>query len=430
MDPKKFWKYSLLFATVYFFSLNGLGALSNLPVIFLLKEEIRLTASQTAYFHALTLLSWVIKPLWGYLSDQFPLWGLRRRSYFQMMSVMAALSWLALAAVPSYSVGVLLIFITLAYSAYAFQDVVTDAWMVEVGQPERLTGRFQSIQWSAVYLAMTITALWGGRLADQARQGSLPFQWIFAMAAIFPMITLLVGFFTLDESGKSGPRSAHPVAWSEIFRSKEIWLLAFFLFLWTFSPAIGTPFIYYALDTLHFDGAFLGWLQALASVTAFVTSLFFGKWIDRIPVRKFLIAVVFTGSILLLSHLVYFMPAVYGHPQFARTLALATRVPFAVFDTLVILTLMNLAAKICPRYAGGSIFALLMSFYNLGQSGADILGGFLFSLMGLPRLIVISAFFSFGTLLVLPFLAIPEPLTRIEKKIHQSLFRLYNRNQL
>lgn len=419
METKKFWKYSLLFATVYFFSLNGLGALSNLSVLFLLKEKIRLSASQTAYFHALTLLSWVIKPLWGYLSDQFPLWGLRRRSYFQIMSVIAGFSWLALAMIPSYSVGLLLIFITLAYSAYAFQDVVTDAWMVEVGQPERLTGKFQSIQWGAVYLAMTITALWGGSLADQARQGTVPFQWIFAMAAIFPLMTLGVGFFTLDESAKSGPRSAHPVAWAEIFRSKEIWLLAFFLFLWTFSPAIGTPFIYYALDTLHFDGAFLGVLQALASVTAFVTSLVFAKWIDRIPVRKFLIAVVLTGSILLLSHLIYFMPTVYQNPQFARMLALVTRIPFAIFDTLVILTLLNLAAKICPRYAGGSVFALLMSFYNLGQSGADILGGFLFSLMGLPRLIVISAGFSFLTLLVLPFLAIPEPLTPIEKKMKQ-----------
>lgn len=422
MDKRTFFRFSLYFSAVYFFSLNGLGALPNLSVTFLLKEKIHLTPSQAAYFQAVAAISWVIKPLWGYISDSFPLFGYRRKSYLILMSLLVSAAWLGLAMMSSYSVPALLILVTLAYSAYAFQDVVTDGLVVEVGQPENLTGRFQSIQWSAVYFAMMMTSLSGGVLADHARSGKLAFQTIFAIAGIIPMIVFVLTFFLIQEKPR---RVSEPpkIDWSSIFKNKKVWLLAAFLFLWTFSPSLNTPFLYYAVDKLKFDGTFFGILQAVAAGTAFVTSMIFAKWIDRIPVRKFMVTVVLIGVVFILSNLVYFVPAVIQNPSGARMIALVTRVPFALFDALVILTLMNLAARISPQFAGGSIFALLMSFYNLGQVGSDILGGLLFGLVGLKWLIVISAAFSLLTLFVLPFLAIPEPLTGLEQKIRAFLGR-------
>src|SRR5689334_19267333 len=134
--------------------------------------------------------------------------------------------------------------------AYAFQDVVTDALMVQVGQPENMTGRFQSAQWGAVYLAMIITAFAGGALADQARAGTLSYQKIFAIGAVLPLLTAALTFFLVQEPKIRRDENKPPFI--EVFKNSKIWLFSLFLFLWTFSPSFGTPFFYYCVDTLKF----------------------------------------------------------------------------------------------------------------------------------------------------------------------------------
>ncbi len=165
----------------------------------------------------------------------------------------------------------------------------------------------------------------------------------------------------------------------------------------------------------------MGSLQALASFTAFITSFLFAKWIDRLPIRKFLVAIIFFGVAAILSHLFYFHPWVVSHSAVAKGAAIVTRIPFAALDTVVFLMLANLAAKASPAQSGGSAFALFMSFYNLGQLGSSILGGILISHVSLPWLVVISAFFSLFALLILPFLDISEPLTSLEKRIRKVI---------
>ncbi len=125
---------AIVFASVYFFSMNGLGALPGLAINFLLKDKAGLTPSQLAYFQAVTLIAWVIKPLWGMISDLFPIFGSRRKSYLVLTSLCAAACWLILALLPDPSIAApLLILLTLIYMAYAFQDVVSDGLMVETG---------------------------------------------------------------------------------------------------------------------------------------------------------------------------------------------------------------------------------------------------------------------------------------------------------
>ena len=131
---------AIVFASVYFFSMNGLGALPLLAVNFLLKDGARLTPEQLAYFQAVTLIAWVVKPLWGLVSDLFPIFGSRRKSYLMLTSLFAAAAWFILACLPDPGVArLLLLFMTLIYMAYAFQDVVTDGLMVETGQPLNIT---------------------------------------------------------------------------------------------------------------------------------------------------------------------------------------------------------------------------------------------------------------------------------------------------
>src|SRR5258708_25058078 len=93
-------RLALLFAIVYF--AQGMIYLPDQVVSIVFKER-GLTAGQLAAFTWITTIPWFIKPVYGLLSDFVPLFGTPRRSYFLLMSAMAAASALALSLIPGAS---------------------------------------------------------------------------------------------------------------------------------------------------------------------------------------------------------------------------------------------------------------------------------------------------------------------------------------
>jgi len=398
---------AVVFASVYFFSMNGLGSLPNLAINFLLKDRAALNPAQLAYFQAVIMIAWVVKPLWGIISDLCPIFGSRRKSYLILTSVVAAAVWLTLAFLAAPTALPLLLLMTVAYMAYAFQDVVSDGLMIETGQPLNMTGQFQSIQWTAVYIAMIITSLLGGLIAELAQKGELSYRMIFGITSIFPILTAAIVILLVREPSRDHPEQAAKLGLRDTFRHRGIWILAFFLFLWNFSPSFGAPFFYYTVDKLKFSPSFLGILQAVTSVGALLGSMFYGLVFAKLALRKFLKIAVWVGVFATLSYFVYFVPWLIVHAVALQILALTMNFLLGAVSAVIFLVLLNLAAKTSPQYAGGTVFALLMSFYNLGQMGSSAFGGFLFTKIGLEPLILVSAVFSLCVLFLIPHLPIP-----------------------
>ena len=72
------------------------------------------------------------------------------------------------------------------------------------------------------------------------------------------------------------------------------------------------------------------------------------------------------------------------------------------------LAFLDLAAKACPKHAEGTFFALLMSVYNLGTQGSQVMGGWLYDSIGYTPLVLISATMTGMAWLLVPLLNIPE----------------------
>ena len=79
--------YAFFFALVYFVqgSIDLTSGLANQPVQYLLKDNMGLTAAQSGFFFAIVGLGWMIKPVYGLLSDFFPLAGYQRKGYLLLM---------------------------------------------------------------------------------------------------------------------------------------------------------------------------------------------------------------------------------------------------------------------------------------------------------------------------------------------------------
>ena len=121
---------------------------------------------------ALLAVPWTIKPVFGLLSDFVPLFGSRRRNDLLLANGVAAASLLLLAFIPLAPGSRWLLFALLLPTtmAIALGDVIVDVLMVEKGQPLGLTGRFQSIQWTAANTALLLTGVLGGYIAEERLQ--------------------------------------------------------------------------------------------------------------------------------------------------------------------------------------------------------------------------------------------------------------------
>jgi len=398
-SPASLRRLVVFFATVY--AVQGVAepqaGLATQPLFFLLKEEMRLSASETATFFALIGVAWTVKPLYGLLSDAIPLWGSRRRSYLLVTTTMAALGWLALAVLPIYPWGAMLVILGLTGLGFAFTDVLCDAVMVEEGKARGLTGRFQSIQWAAIYGASLLAGVGGGYLSTH-----VAYSHVFLLVALFPALSFAASAWAVHEPptrfDRAGARET-VAALRRGLRSGPLWRAAAFIFLWNFSPSFGVPLEFHMVDNLGISKMQLGILTSLGSGASTVGALAFGRYATRLPLRRLLNVAVALGVAGTLAY--------YGLVGWWSAVALSLTVDFAT--AIALLATLDLAARAVPSHAEGTFFAALMSVSNLGSSGGEWLGGQLYDLIGLPWLIAASAATTAACWLLVPWMRIPAP---------------------
>ena len=395
-------RLALLFGVVYF--AQGMWYLPNQTITMIFKDT-GLSAGQVANFFAISTIPWLLKPVYGLLSDFVPLFGRRRTGYFVVSSALAALAGFGIAFGGSTSYWTLVVLFTAMGLGLAFTDVMTDALMVENGRPRGLTGAFQSVQWAAIYGSAIFVGLGGGYLAEHRS-----LRTTFLVAACFPLLSLVMAVAFIKEPPARADWSAlreRTRAVRLALASREVWLVTGFIFFWTFSPSFGPAFVFYQVDTLKFSQQFIGTLAALGSIGAVAGAIVYAPLSRTMRLRRLITMFIGVGVIGNLIYLGYRGPVS----------AVVIDITYGFIYMLTTLALLDLAAKACPRHVEGTFFALLMSVYNLGQQGSQWTGGHLYDLVGFRNLILIAAAMTALTWLLVPFVDID----RIEAEARKAM---------
>src|SRR2546422_2180253 len=408
-------RLAVMFGVVYF--AQGMWYLPNQAITIILKDR-GLSAGQAADFFLIALIPWVIKPVYGLLSDFVPLFGRRRQSYFLLTSALAgtaglALGWggwivdgqittftlplpdvrmyvpwtevggkpleLAVSGPISFTLVEGVWLFTLMGLGLAFTDVLTDALMVENGRPRGLTGAFQAVQWACITLATVAVGELGGHLAEtRSLRAAL------LLAACFPLISLGMGASFVHEAPARFDRAAFVETWKAIRAAaggREVWIVVGFIFFFWFSPSFGPAFLYYQTDTLGFSQQFIGRLAALAAVAGVVGAAIYAPLSRRMPLKHIINLAIAAGVLGTLAYLVYR----------DATSALIIDTTFGAVGMIMQLAFLDLAAKACPRRVEATFFAALMSVYNIGQQLSQNVGARLYDAVGYTPLVYISA---------------------------------------
>jgi len=392
-----------LFGAMYF--IQGIGeptaGLISQPAKSLLKTWGQ-TTGEIGTFMFLVGIPWMLKPLYGLISDFLPIRGSRRKSYLLLTTTAASVGLFVLYMVPlSPDATWLMLVLLLAPSlGIAFSDVVIDALMVELGQPRKMTGRLQSIQWASIYSASIATGFLGGWLTQNQQQ-----EQSFLICAVATGLSLLLIVLLVREPRGYAPRNSF---WDSIRplgqagRNPVFLVSALFLFLWNFNPFSATVLYIYETEVLKLSEQFSGTLQSIMSAAMVVASIAYGFYCRRIPFRWLIHLSIVTGILATLA---------YIGLQDQRSAVIIAVVSGLTYMTGSLIQL-DLAARVCPPQVAGTVFATLMALSNLGMISSDAVGGWLFdyfsSHFGHHRaydmLVVIGALFTAGCWLLVPWL--------------------------
>ncbi|MDJ0713249.1 MAG: folate/biopterin family MFS transporter [Prochloraceae cyanobacterium] len=382
-----------LFAILTVYFVQGILGLARLAISFFLKDDLGLSPAEVAALIGVAALPWIIKPVFGFLSDGLPLFGYRRRSYLILSGILGAISWLALATVVHNS-WTATSAILLSSLSVAISDVIVDSVVVERVRQESLAraGSLQSLCWGISALGGLVTAYLSGWLLQQ-----LSNQIVFAITATFPLLVSAVACLIVEErvtkaplsdsstnSLLSGSREQIKKVWQAI-KQKSILLPTAFIFLWQATPNAESAFFFFTTNDLGFEPEFLGRVRLVTSVAALIGVWVYQRFLKNVsfPVilgwSTFISAVLGMTSLLLVTH----ANRAIGIDDY--WFSLGDSLVLAVMGQIAFMPVLVLSARLCPAGIEATLFALLMSIWNLSMVLSQEFGALLTHWLGVTE---------------------------------------------
>lgn len=375
-----------------YFAQGALGVSSVALPLFLRSHRWSVTEITTVM--SIAAVPWIFKILYGIFSDGFPIAGYRRKSYLFIYLVLCASGWLCLAFLPPSKANILLALL-IANTGFAAIDVVTDALVVEHSTAVS-SSIYQSVAWGARSFGAIVGSLLGGWLAAHWDPRA-----IFMLTMLFPISSTLFVWRLHEKRQMRGPfidvLTPAKKCW-QVLWTRDLKLFMLLLLIMSLSSSFGMPFFFFMKETLKFRETFLGLLSSLGWFGAMMGSILYLTWLRKFPAKKILRWAILINSLNILTVL-------FIHNERSAFIVLLVS---GVMGCLVMLPMMSAAAILTHHSkVEGAVFAILMSVFNLGQILFGLIGGRLYSIIGLPPLIAASGILGLAGILLVERLVLP-----------------------
>jgi Na+/melibiose symporter-like transporter len=342
-------------------TLSQTQVLARIPIQNLLKNELHVDRTLNAAFFFWVIFPWYLKPLVGVITDAFPLFGSRRKSYILGSTVLATLSWVGLYFTPHrYSA---LLWVMIAINIFMMiMSTVVGAYLVEVGQATAGTGRLTAARQIASYGSYLPSGALGGLLA------SVAFGFTIGACGSITFLLLPVAIIFLHEQRKKV--DARELIGNAAKQLKTIatagamWAAAGFMALFYIAPGQQTALFYRQQDFLHMNTHGQGMLLFTQGCGGVVAAALYAVACKRINLRNLLFICLTLGTLGALAYVLYysvpmafFAEACWGFGFVSAECALC-----------------DLAARATPRGSEGLGYSLMMAVRNFALFGTDMFG--------------------------------------------------------
>ncbi|EEY60273.1 Folate-Biopterin Transporter (FBT) Family [Phytophthora infestans T30-4] len=359
------------------------STLCSLGTSYYLNETLALHPAQSESLRATTAIPWIIKPLYGMLSDSVPIWGTRRKSYLLIFSAISAAAYFVLSMpglITTYESA--LVALVVASLGIAFCDVVIDGKVVEAARSERedMAGNLQTLSW----ISLSVGSVLGSVVSGYALNTFGPLG-VFFISALGPLCVVVisiktpeeknvpqgdVGFFlTLQDQCRTlasvvvDPICWRPMLW--IFLSNAL------------PPSMGEAMFSFKTAELGFSKSFLGFISTVGSITLLGTTALYNAYFWNMPFRRMFFRIQLASACVSFAEFVLVSRLNVSFGISDRFFIFGDEILSDVVARLKHMPSLVLCAKICPPGIEGTMFALLMSIYNFSWSVASYGGSWL-----------------------------------------------------
>ncbi|KAL5558244.1 hypothetical protein UlMin_034455 [Ulmus minor] len=348
------------------------------------KDVQKVQPSIVQIYTGLYFIPWVMKPIWGLLTDVFPVKGYRRRPYFILAGVVGTVSALSVALGGKLAVAVALSCLIGLSAAVAIADVTIDACIARNSiEIRNLASDLQSLcgfcSSAGALLGYSTSGFFVHHLGSQVALGLL---------AIPPALLILLGFVIYEQRTISSHRPEKKsmekvqVALMGMYRTikfPQVWKPSLYMYL-SLALSISThegQFYWYTDPNAGpaFSQEFVGVIYAIGAMASMVGVLIYHKTLKDYPFRN----------------LLFFAQLLYGISGtldliFILRWNLALGIPDAFFVILeecvsrIVsrirwMPMIVLSTRLCPLGIEGTFFALLMCIDSLGSLSSKWGGG-------------------------------------------------------
>eukprot|EP00287_Rhodomonas_sp_CCMP768_P011516 CAMPEP_0196732578 /NCGR_PEP_ID=MMETSP1091-20130531/11949_1 /TAXON_ID=302021 /ORGANISM="Rhodomonas sp., Strain CCMP768" /LENGTH=427 /DNA_ID=CAMNT_0042075873 /DNA_START=1 /DNA_END=1284 /DNA_ORIENTATION=+ len=367
--------------------LEGINGMSGLAVSYFFKNTLKVEPATLSSISSITALPWTCKPLYGFVSDAFPIFGYRRKPYLLLAGIFGSISWFLMAKYVT-TVVTAAVCMTIGSAAIAVANVIAEALVVERsrGETQEYASRLQSIIYAGQAVGGIIAAWAGGYLLTFMSD-----QQVFLLVASFPLSLIVIAFvvpeqrFHGDELAERAQISTRLQALWDAFRKPEIWRPCAFIFLLNATPATGATWFYFYTDVLKFSSSFLGTIGVVGACCTLLGVFVFDATLKQAPFRPVFLWSTIVSTALGLSQLllVFRWNVAMGIPD--SLFCLGESAVLSIVGWICTMPVLVLAARLCPEGMEGTMYALIMSINNLGGIVGSQLGAVLTTYLGVTE---------------------------------------------
>ncbi|XP_020267433.1 probable folate-biopterin transporter 6 [Asparagus officinalis] len=328
-------------------------------------------------------IPWVMKPVWGVLTDVFPVFGYKRRPYFVLAGILGTSTALIVSMCGNLPIIMALLCLIGMAGAIAIADVTIDACIARnsIVRPslapdmQSLCGFVQSVGALIGYLSSGVFVNMLGA------QGAL------GVMAMPPSLLVVLGFVIseLRLNQRSEKRKFMQKVGGAIggmgttIKCPHVWKPSLYMFL-SLALSISTHegHFYWYTDPKAgpaFSQEFVGVIYAIGALASIIGVLIYHKLLKNYPFRSLLFYVqllyAISGSLDLIFILRWNLKLKIPDYTFVILEECCSR----IVSKIRLLPMIVLSTKLCPLGIEGTFFALLMCIDSLGTLSSKTGGG-------------------------------------------------------
>jgi hypothetical protein len=354
------------------------GGLIDIPISFLLKNKLKLSAHEVASFRLVAAIPLYLSFVFGFIRDIWSPFGMGDRGFMLLFGTISALLYVSFAFI-AVTYVVLIVAVIMLTASCLFVASAQNGLTAVIGRQHAITGQI-SAAWNVFLSIPAVAALLAGGALSGLLEDKGADQAIRILFLVGAAIMTIVAVYSVwkpkdvfDNLRIEHEVGRHPLAdLKRLMRHWPIYSALLIWLLWNFAPGSATPLQYHLQNTLHASDAQWGQWNAIFAASFIPTYVVYGVLCRRFALKTLLL----WGTVIAIPQMV---PLLFIH---SVTGALIAAVPIGLMGGIATGAYLDLIMRACPRGMEGTTLMLAGSLYFLVSRFGDVLGTRLYDQFG------------------------------------------------